>query len=95
MSKRSLPFGTWPSPITATDLARHEGAPNWPVALGEEVWWAEPRPSESGRVALCRTRLDAPARGTETVLPAPWNARSRVHEYGGRAYALLPGTTGA
>ncbi|MBB6172610.1 dipeptidyl aminopeptidase/acylaminoacyl peptidase [Nocardiopsis mwathae] len=95
MSKRSLPFGCWPSPITATDVARHEGAPNWPVALGEEVWWAEPRPSESGRVALCRTRLDDPAGGTETVLPAPWNARSRVHEYGGRSYALLPGRAGA
>src|SRR5262249_8332375 len=25
-----------------------------------------------------------------TLLPAPWNARSRVHEYGGRSYLPVP-----
>ena len=36
-----------------------------------------------------------------TLLPAPWNARTRVHEYGGLSYlpiprsALRPGQPGA
>ncbi|MBV2362348.1 prolyl oligopeptidase family serine peptidase [Streptomonospora nanhaiensis] len=91
----ALPCGSWPSPISAADAARHDGAPNWPAALGEEVWWTEPRPREGGRVALCRTRLDDPAAAPQTVLPAPWNARSRVHEYGGRPFVLVPGAAGA
>jgi hypothetical protein len=31
----------------------------------------------------------------EVVLPAPWNVRTRVHEYGGLAYlALADGAVG-
>ncbi|KIH96882.1 acyl-peptide hydrolase [Streptomonospora alba] len=86
--------GSWPSPIGAEDVAAHDGAPNWPAALGEEVWWAEPRPAEAGRVTLCRTRLDDPSARPREMLPAPWNARSRVHEYGGRPYALVPSPEG-
>ena len=26
----------------------------------------------------------------EEMLPAPWNARTRVHEYGGKSYLPLP-----
>ncbi|GAB3447467.1 prolyl oligopeptidase family serine peptidase [Streptomonospora sediminis] len=86
--------GSWPSPIGADDAARHPGAPNWPAALGEEVWWSEPRPAEGGRVTLCRTRLDDPAARPQELLPAPWNARSRVHEYGGRPYTLAASASG-
>ena len=35
-----------------------------------------------GRTTIVRS-------GTE-LLPAPWNARTRVHEYGGRSYLPLP-----
>ncbi|QBI53738.1 prolyl oligopeptidase family serine peptidase [Streptomonospora litoralis] len=89
-----IPCGSWPSPVEAGGVARHSGAPNWPAALGDEVWWAEPRPAEGGRVTLCRTRLDDPAARPQSLLPAPWNVRSRVHEYGGRSYALLPSEAG-
>ncbi|MFC7330714.1 prolyl oligopeptidase family serine peptidase [Marinactinospora rubrisoli] len=91
MSKRPLRHGSWPSPIGAGAVARHDGMPNWPTAVGEEVWWTEPRPAEKGRVTLRRARLDLPGLPAETVLPAPWNVRSRVHEYGGRPYALVRG----
>ncbi|TDQ52453.1 prolyl oligopeptidase family serine peptidase [Actinorugispora endophytica] len=95
MTPSSLPYGSWPSPIDAVAVARHDGAPNWPVVRGGEAWWTEPRPREGGRVALCRTRLDDGSAPVETVLPAPWNARSRVHEYGGRPYLLLDGPDGS
>ncbi|WP_228973675.1 prolyl oligopeptidase family serine peptidase [Streptomyces sp. DH12] len=78
------PYGTWPSPIDARLAAAHDGHPEYVGTVGEEVWWTEPRPAEGGRRALVRRTAD----GTEeTVLPAPWNVRSRVVEYGGRPWA--------
>ncbi|BBC31688.1 Prolyl oligopeptidase family protein [Streptomyces graminofaciens] len=52
--------------------------------VGDEAWWTEPRPTEGGRRTLVRRTAD----GTEeSVLPAPWNVRSRVMEYGGHPWA--------
>src|SRR5215211_1864561 len=49
------------------------------------VWWAEGRPEEGGRVVLMR-RL--PEGEQETMTPAGFNVRTRVHEYGGGAWHL-------
>ncbi|MEU6880572.1 prolyl oligopeptidase family serine peptidase [Streptomyces sp. NPDC046712] len=77
-------YGTWPSPIDAALAARHDGRPEYVGVVGDEVWWTAPRPTEGGRRALVRRRAD----GTEeSVLPAPWNVRSRVVEYGGQPWA--------
>ncbi|WP_402845577.1 prolyl oligopeptidase family serine peptidase [Microbacterium sp. GXS0129] len=77
----TLPYGTWPSIITAADVAaaapRYDGA----AFVGSEVWWAQSIPSEGGRMAVFRDGADTP------LLPAPWSAGSRVHEYGGGAWA--------
>ncbi|MES9506661.1 prolyl oligopeptidase family serine peptidase [Streptomyces sp. NPDC000609] len=73
-------YGTWPSPIDAALAASHDGRPEYVSTVGDEVWWTEPRPAEAGRRALIRRRADGDA---ECVLPAPWNVRSRVIEYGG------------
>ncbi|MFD4941902.1 prolyl oligopeptidase family serine peptidase [Streptomyces sp. NPDC058409] len=76
--------GTWPSPIDARLAASNDGRPEYVGVVGDEVWWTEPRPAEAGRRALIRRRAD----GTSTcVLPAPWNVRSRVIEYGGQPWA--------
>ncbi|MCM3265134.1 MULTISPECIES: LpqB family beta-propeller domain-containing protein [Streptomyces] len=81
---QTLPYGSWPSPIDAALAAAHDGRPEYAGFVGDEVWWTEPRPAEGGRRALVRRRTD----GTEeSVLPAPWNVRSRVIEYGGRPWA--------
>ncbi|WP_141207709.1 S9 family peptidase [Streptomyces griseorubiginosus] len=78
------PYGSWPSPIDAALAAAHDGHPEWLGFVGDEVWWTEPRPAEGGRRTLVRRRAD----GTEEpVLPAPWNVRSRVIEYGGHPWA--------
>ncbi|MFG2932501.1 S9 family peptidase [Streptomyces achromogenes] len=80
---RTAPYGSWPSPVTAALAAAHDDRPDWVGFVGDEIWWTEPRPAEGGRGALVRRRAD----GTEeTVLPAPWNVRSRVVEYGGRPW---------
>ncbi|RAJ69201.1 dipeptidyl aminopeptidase/acylaminoacyl peptidase [Streptomyces sp. Amel2xB2] len=85
MAKTIAPYGSWPSPIDAALVASHDGRPEYLGTVGEEVWWTEPRPEEGGRRALMRL----PAGGGEarSVLPAPWNVRNRVIEYGGRPWA--------
>ncbi|MFE0676345.1 prolyl oligopeptidase family serine peptidase [Streptomyces sp. NPDC058867] len=81
---QTLPYGSWPSPIDAALAAAHDGHPEYLGFVGDETWWTEPRPTEGGRRTLVRRRAD----GTqEPVLPAPWNVRSRVIEYGGHPWA--------
>lgn len=58
--------------------------------MRDECWWLEARPAESGRLAI--RRRDA-ARGVVDVLPNPWNARTRVHEYGGGAWTVSDDST--
>lgn len=80
-------YGSWRSPIDTgalTSAARAFGALG---ATTEALWWCEARPDEGGRTALFERRGNGPA---QCVLPAPWNARSRVHEYGGAAVVALP-----
>ncbi len=80
----TAPYGTWASPMDARTVAAHDGRPAFVGVVGDEVWWTEPRPDEGGRRALVRRLPD----GTrQPVLPAPWNVRSRVLEYGGQPWA--------
>ncbi|MFD7611472.1 LpqB family beta-propeller domain-containing protein [Streptomyces sp. NPDC059828] len=77
-------YGTWPSPIDAALAASNDGRPEFVGMVGDEVWWTAPRPTEDGRRTLVRRRADG---AEETVLPVPWNVRSRVMEYGGLPWA--------
>ncbi|MGW6972763.1 dipeptidyl-peptidase 5 [Streptomyces sp. NPDC054952] len=81
----SRPYGGWPSPIDAALAAALDGRPEYVGTIGPEVWWTEPRPEEEGRRTLVRRPADG--RPERPVLPAPWNVRSRVTEYGGRPWA--------
>ena len=83
----TLPYGSWPSPIDAALAAAHDGHPEFVGFVGDEAWWTEPRPTEGGRRTLVRRHVDG---REESVLPAPWNVRSRVIEYGGHPWS---GTT--
>lgn len=79
------PYGSWFSPITASDVAHTAGSPQWVGQYRGEVWWTQPRAAEKGRLTLLR------AAGGEIceMLPRPWNVRNRVHEYGGRPWVFL------
>lgn len=59
------------------------------VVDGADVWWSESRPDEGGRSVIVRRAADG---AVSDVLPAPWNARTRVHEYGGGAWTVAGGT---
>lgn len=79
----TLPYGSWPSPLTPESVAQASPRVDGARLVGDEVWWGESVPREAGRVAVKRRRADGVV---ETVLPAPANARSAVHEYGGGAW---------
>ena len=86
--KNNAPYGSWQSPITS-DLIVAGTVGLGQVRLdGEAVYWIEQRPTEGGRNVIVRRTPD----GTIADLtPRPFNARTRVHEYGGGAYAVRDG----
>jgi len=53
-----------------------------------DIYWLEGRPLEGGRYALVRC---SPGHDPEDCLPAGFNVRTRVHEYGGAAFAVFDG----
>jgi dipeptidyl aminopeptidase/acylaminoacyl peptidase len=71
--------GEWPSPLHAHHLAEAGVVFQWTQNVGEDVWWSELRPSEGGRaVVVSRKHGD--------LLPPPFDAKHRVHEYGGLSW---------
>jgi dipeptidyl aminopeptidase/acylaminoacyl peptidase len=53
------------------------------------IWFLEGRPAEGGRVALLKR---APGQDPVDAVPADFNVRTTVHEYGGGAFAIHSGT---
>lgn len=88
-SRVTASYGTWRSPITArwaaqgsvrlSELRRDAGA----------TWWIESRPDEQGRAVIVRAEDGGTPRD---ITPPGFDARTRVHEYGGGAYILHRGT---
>ena len=83
------PFGTWASPITAARVAAGVRPVASPRLVGDRVLWLQSLPEEGGRIALATAGADGRAR---IVTPAPFNVRTRVHEYGGGAFAAAGDT---
>ena len=76
------PYGSWASPFKIERLTDRVVFLAEPHGADGIRWWLEGRPDEGGRQALFRRESD----GTLTrVTPEGFNARSRVHEYGGGA----------
>ena len=85
MTATITPYGAWPSPITSRTITSGSIGLGGVVLDGDLLWWTEARPSEGGRVVIVRQRADGTV---EDMLPPPFNARSRVHEYGGGAVTV-------
>ncbi len=79
------PYGTWPSPITPDAIVAETIRLSSVSLDAGRIGWLEGRPAERGRNVLVRT--DTAGRHA-AVTPPPFNVRSRVHEYGGGAYAV-------
>jgi dipeptidyl aminopeptidase/acylaminoacyl peptidase len=77
------PYGSWASPIDARRIAEGTITLREPRLEGGFIYWLEHRPMEGGRYVVVRRGPD----GHVTDLTAEgFNARSRVHEYGGGSY---------
>jgi acetyl esterase/lipase len=83
------PFGSWPSPLDAASIAAEVKGLQELRAHGDNLYWLESRPAEQGRTVLMTRKPDG---ARQELTPAPYNVRSRVHEYGGGAY--LPSDLG-
>ena len=84
-----VPYGSWKSPITSDAIVSATVGLGQIVLDGTDVYWLELRPSEGGRSVIIRCRADG---HTVDMTPAPFNARTRVHEYGGGAFTVSEGT---
>ncbi|MCY3926743.1 MAG: prolyl oligopeptidase family serine peptidase [Acidobacteria bacterium] len=74
--------------MSARDVAEGARRIDDIAAAGDSVCWIERRPDEGGRNVLVRRRPDG---ATETLTPAGYDVRGRVHEYGGGAFCLIDG----
>ena len=83
------PYGAWRSPITSELIVRGSVGLTLPALDGADIYWSEMRPSEAGRSVIVRHTPDG---ATSDVTPPPFNARTRVHEYGGGDYCVHAGT---
>ncbi len=82
-------YGTWESPITADLIVAQTIGLGQIVRDGDDIYWSEMRPQEKGRYVVVRRTGDGQ---TVDVNPPPFNARTRVHEYGGGSYSVHGGT---
>jgi dipeptidyl aminopeptidase/acylaminoacyl peptidase len=83
------PYGSWKSPITADVVAAGEVGLEQLRFDGDDVYWIERRSQEGGRKVIVRRSPDGQV--TERI-SVGFNARTRVHEYGGGDYAVSNGT---
>ena len=83
------PYGSWKSPITSEAITASSIRLEDVALDGETIYWSEQHPNEKGRYAIERR---SPSGEIKELLPAPWSARTRVHEYGGSAFTVVDGT---
>ena len=86
---KTAPYGSWKSPLTSDLIAAQSISLSEPRLDGEQVYWLEGRPQELGRYVVVRA---SSLGGHSTDLtPKPYNARTRVHEYGGASWTVADG----
>ena len=77
------PCGSWKSPITSSIIVESAIRLGEIVVDGNDLYWSESRPEEKGRSVIVK--------GGKDILPEPYNARTRVHEYGGGSFTVSNG----
>ena len=82
------PYGSWKSPITSDLVASGSITLGQVVLDGQDVYWTEMRPAEGGRNVIVKRTPDG---RVADLTPAPFNARTLVHEYGGGAFTVSRG----
>ncbi len=86
---KAVPFGSWRSPITSDLITSRAVVLSEVRPDGDHLFWLEMRPAEGGRSVVVRRTGDGEP---VDVTPAGFSARTRVHEYGGGAFAASGGS---
>jgi dipeptidyl aminopeptidase/acylaminoacyl peptidase len=79
------PYGGWSSPVTAASLAQGAIALSDLRVFAGQPYWLESRPDEGGRLVVMTL-----AGEVRQLSPEGFNARTRVHEYGGAPFVVGP-----
>jgi dipeptidyl aminopeptidase/acylaminoacyl peptidase len=88
--KIAAPYGSWKSPVTSGLVSSRVIRLDRQVEVdGKDIYWVEMRPEEGGRSVIVGRSPDG---RIADVTPKPFNARTRVHEYGGGGYKVDRGT---
>jgi len=88
-ARLTAPFGSWKSPITSDLIVQGSVGLSQCTFDNEDIYWVELRPRESGRNVIVKWN---PNENRVDINPVPFNARTRVHEYGGGDYVVHNGT---
>lgn len=89
MSNNSnLPYGSWPSPISAQQVVEANDKPVELALQHGNLYWLQLKAEEDGRISLITRQGESEIELT----PAPYSARSRIHEYGGGALLVAAQT---
>src|SRR5438132_9140858 len=86
--KKTARCGSWKSPITSDLIVRESIGLSQVKLAGDDIYWIEMRPSEAGRQVVVWRKPDGER---VDMTPAGFNARTRVHEYGGGDYVAHEG----
>ncbi len=81
-NSKVLPHGNWPSEISAELIVSGSISIDEPKLTSKSIYYIERRPQENGRCVIVKVTDNQ----SIDILPAPFSARSRVHEYGGGSY---------
>jgi dipeptidyl aminopeptidase/acylaminoacyl peptidase len=82
------PYGSWITPFTSQVITAETIGFGTIVIDRSDIYWIETRPAEGGRHVIVRRAADGT---TSDITPRSYNARTRVHEYGGGAYTAHEG----
>ncbi len=85
-------YGSWRSPITSDSIVSSSIRLGAVRLDGPDIYWSELRPTEGGRQLVVRYGPEDELGSVTDLTPAPFNVRTRVHEYGGGAYLAHKGT---
>ena len=84
-AKKKRPYGLWETDITPEKVFSDIVVLSETKAVGNMTYWLELRPWEGGRIVLVRREQDGVQKD---ITPEGFNVRTRVHEYGGGAFAI-------
>ncbi len=87
-TKNIVRFGSWVSPIKADFIASGQINIGQIEIDGKQIYWNESRPYEEGRNVIATRDSGG---NIVDIIPPPYNARSRVHEYGGGSFTVKDG----